>query len=95
MCLKLTAVLIKLRRGVQGNIVTQGWPGARATITVQLPNGKSIQRTVLIHWGGSDLLRLSLSTTIAAGLHARVLASARLGHVVGSASARFQILPIR
>ncbi len=93
MCLKVTAVLVKLRNYAQGNIAVAGWPGTAAEITVFEPNGTVKRRHLVLDWRGAGALRLRIAPGLRKGVKARVLVQARLGRITGLATAPFSVIP--
>jgi hypothetical protein len=93
MCLTVSAVLVRLKTGVQGNVAIKGWPGALAGVTVARPGSKSERMQVRLDWEGTATLRLKVAPGLRKGVTERVAVSARLGRVTGSASAPFMVVP--
>ncbi|MBV9281201.1 MAG: hypothetical protein JOZ41_14055 [Chloroflexi bacterium] len=93
MCLTVSAVLVRLTSGVQGNVAIKGWPGALAGVTVARPGSKSEHMQIRLDWEGAATLRLKVAPGLRKGVAERVAVSARLGRVTGSASAHFVVVP--
>lgn len=93
MCLKVTAILVRLRNYAQGNITVAGWPGAGANITVIEPNGTLKRRYLVLDWRGAGALRLRIAPGLRKGVKAHVLVQARLGRITGLTTAPFGVLP--
>ncbi len=93
MCLKVTAILVRLRNYAQGNIAVAGWPGATADVTVVEPNGTLKRRHLVLDWRGAGALRLRIAPGLRKGVKARVLVQARLGRITGVTAAPFGVLP--
>jgi len=93
MCLKVTAILVRLRNYAQGNIAVAGWPGAAADITVVEPNGTLKRRHLVLDWRGAGALRLRIAPGLRKGVKARVVVQARLGGITGATTEPFGVLP--
>lgn len=93
MCLKVTAILVRLRNYAQGNIAVSGWPGATADVTVIEPNGTLKRHHLVLDWRGAAALRLHIAPGLRKGVKAHVLVQARLGRITGVRTAPFGVLP--
>lgn len=93
MCLAVTASLVRLRNGTEGNILIAGWPGASAHLVILSTRGHPISRRARIGWQGTVTVRLRVSLGLRKGLTKAVDVTARLGQVSGYATAPFVVVP--
>jgi hypothetical protein len=92
-CARARARPNRVRAGFYETVnVLDGWPGARADVTVTIPGQKAIKLTNPLDIHGQAHLRFPINTAPAASTKATIQVRCRLGPYLGQTKAEFLIL---